>query len=177
MEDLLTQLAAPFPKECHKSRKIPGGGYYIYVAWEHYVHRLNQICGLNWSVNYSDPMVTGDYLTIRAQLTIATDAGVTIREGIGTTRTYPEKNEDGKEKIIGDPPNNAARDALRDACYQFGIGRYLDDQAQVCKLLEVQNAEELSKQSRPKQQGEITREEWERKRKATRTTTNPAAAG
>lgn len=177
MKDLSTQLAAPFLKECHKARKLRGGGYYIYVPWEHYVDRLNQLLGLNWSITYSDPTVAGDYLITRAQLTIVWEGGVTIRDGVGTTHTFPERNEEGKEKIIGDPLKNATRDSLRDACYQFGMGRYLDNQSQVCQLIGVKNAEELYNQTRPKQQGQITRDEWERKQKAKNIAANQTAAG
>jgi hypothetical protein len=167
VDDLLEQLKAPFPKESHKARKLPGGSYYIYIPWDCYVDRLNQLLGLNWSISYSDPIVVGDYLSVRAQLTITSEVGITIRDGLGTTRTFPELNDEGKEKIIGDPPNNATREALRDACHQFGMGRYLDNQTEVCNLLQVKDPQTLYVQtSRPKKPGEISREQWQAKKAA-----------
>lgn len=130
--EILEALSKPFPAAVHKERKLPGGSLYYYVAWEHVVDRLNTLLGLDWSVSYSDPVVSGDYLSLRCCLTIM---GVS-REGIGTMRTYPALNDEGKEKIIGDPPNNATRDAFWDAAYAFGIGRYLDDQARVREFLQ-----------------------------------------
>jgi hypothetical protein len=56
-----------------------------------------------------------------------TICGVT-HEGIADSKTFPELNEDGKEKIIGSPVINASRHAFRDAAEQFGIGAYLDTQ-------------------------------------------------
>ena len=125
--NVLEHLKAPFPASAHKERSLPGGGRYIYVPWVVVVDRLNDLLSLDWSEEYSDPAISGDYLSIRCRLSIM---GV-HREGIGTIRTYPELNDEGKEKIIGDPPNNATRDAFWDAAYKFGIGRYLDDQAGV----------------------------------------------
>lgn len=161
--DLLQQLAAPFPVSAHSPRKLKGGKFYIFVGWEHYTDRLNQVLGLGWSVSYSDPAIAGDYLMVRSRLTIQDGLGQPIhREGVGSTRVYPELNDEGKEKIIGDPLKNACRDALRDACYQLGMGRYLDNQAEVCRMLGV-TAEQLWNQRQPKQKGEISREEWQRR--------------
>lgn len=126
-EQLLARLQERFPLTWHRDRKLPGGGNYLYVPWKRYVERLDQLCGLNWSEEYSDPVICGDYLSVRCRLTI----DGTTREGIGSIRVYPETNDQGRAKIIGDPPNNAYRGAFTDACYKFGLGRYLDDQATV----------------------------------------------
>lgn len=130
--DLLQRLTARFPVSHHKDRDLPGGGRYIYVPWERYVDLLNEVCGLNWGHRSSDFIVSGNYLSVRVALTIY---GVT-REGVGTTRTYPDLNDEGKEKIIGDPPKNGYRNAFVDACYHFGIGRYLDNQNEVRQWFE-----------------------------------------
>lgn len=120
---LLAQLAHTFPRSQHKSRKLPGGGRYIYIPWELYVQRLNLLCP-DWEESITHPAICGDYFGINCTLTIA---GVK-RVGIGSDRVYPEKNEDGKDKIIGDPINNQSRAAFVDACYRFGLGQYLDHQ-------------------------------------------------
>lgn len=134
--ELLEALSKPFPAACHKDRRLPGGSTYYYVAWEHVVDRLNALLGLDWSESYSDPIVSGDYLSVRCRLTLLG----THREGIGTMRTYPALNDEGKEKIIGDPPNNATRDAFWDAAYKFGIGRYLDDQSRIYRQHKLSKA-------------------------------------
>lgn len=120
--ELLKELQRPFPREWHKDRGLPGGGKFIYIPWEKYAARLDEVVGGDWSTESSEPVTAGDYLSFRCTLTI----NGTSRTGIGTIRTYPEKNDEGKEKIIGDPLNNSFRDAFTDAAYMFGIGRYLD---------------------------------------------------
>lgn len=134
--DILAELSKPFPKHQHRSRKLPGGGTYIYIPWDFYMERLNQVCGLAWSSECSDYLVTGDYLSVRCTLRIHEAA----RVGVAAIHTFPALNEEGKEKIIGTPPQNCFRSAFVDACYQFGVGRYLDDQKKVREWLESSSA-------------------------------------
>ena len=124
LEDILPQLTAWFPSEAHKDRKLPGGGKWFYLPHQAIRDRLNEICPADWNEELKGPFLSGNETVMICRLTIC---GVT-REGIADNKTFPELNDDGKEKIIGSPVINAARHAFRDAAEQFGIGAYLDDQ-------------------------------------------------
>jgi hypothetical protein len=124
LDDIKEQLEAWFPPELHKVRKLPGGGRWFYLPHQAIMARLNQVCYSHWSDNYNPPIVSGDYVTVFCQLTIC---GVT-RTGIADSKTYPELNDEGKEKIIGTPVVNTTRHSFRDAAERFGVGAYLDEQ-------------------------------------------------
>jgi hypothetical protein len=124
LDDILRQLAAWFPPEAHKERKLPGGSKWFYLPHQAIRDRLNEICPSDWSDELKGPFLSGNETVMICRLTIC---GVT-REGIADSKVFPELNDDGKEKIIGSPVVNAARHAFRDAAEQFGIGAYLDDQ-------------------------------------------------
>lgn len=123
-EEIWQKLQAPFPAVAHKQRQLPGGTNYIYLPWKTVTRRLNELCPFEWEDAYSDPAIAGDYCTVRCTLTIC---GVK-RMALGTQRVYPELNEEGKEKIIGTPADNAAALAFQRAARKFGIGDYVDDQ-------------------------------------------------
>lgn len=122
LTDILPQLAAWFPPEAHKERKLPGGGKWYFVPHQSVRDRLNEICPGDWHDEYKGPFVSGNESVMICRLTIC---GVT-REGIADNKTFPELNDEGKEKIIGSPVINAARHAFRDAAEKFGVGAYLD---------------------------------------------------
>lgn len=124
LEEIKDQLSAWFPPEAHKERKLPGGGKWFYVPHQIIIARLNEICYGYWQDDYKQPIISGDYLTVYCQLTIC---GVT-RTGVADSKTYPEINDEGKEKIIGSPVVNTTRHAFRDAAERFGVGAYLDSQ-------------------------------------------------
>lgn len=124
LDEIKEQLKEWFPAEAHKERKLPGGGKWFYIPHQLIVTRLNEICFGYWHDDYKPPIISGDYLTVYCQLTIC---GVT-RTGVADSKTYPELNEDGKEKIIGSPAVNTSRHAFRDAAEKFGVGAYLDSQ-------------------------------------------------
>lgn len=124
LADIMTQLAAWFPPEAHKERKLRGGGKWFYLPHQTIRDRLNEICPNDWSDEFKGPFLSGNETIMICRLTIC---GVT-REGVADNKVFPELNDEGKEKIIGSPVVNAARHAFRDAAEQFGVGAYLDDQ-------------------------------------------------
>lgn len=124
LDDIREQLEAWFPAEAHRERKLPGGGKWFYLPHQVITTRLNEICFGHWQDDYKPPVITGDYLTVYCQLTIY---GVT-RTGVADSKTYPELNDEGKEKIIGSPVVNTTRHSFRDAAERFGLGAYLDSQ-------------------------------------------------
>lgn len=124
LDDIKEQLFAWFPPEVHKERKLPGGGKWFYLPHQVITARLNEVCFGHWQDDYKPPVISGDYLTVYCQLTIC---GVT-RTGVADSKTYPELNDEGKEKIIGSPAVNTSRHSFRDAAERFGLGAYLDSQ-------------------------------------------------
>ena len=124
LEEILSKLQERFAPEEHKDRTLPGGGRWFYVPHQTITQRLNAVCAGEWHTKVGSTTVTGDYTIIILELTIC---GVT-RTGIGDDKTFPELNDQGKSKIIGTPPVRAFRAAFKDACEQFGICAYLDDQ-------------------------------------------------
>lgn len=124
LKDIKEQLEAWFPPELHRVRKLPGGGRWFYIPHQAIMARLNQVCYDQWSDDYKPPIISGDYVTVFCSLTIC---GVT-RTGIADSKTYPELNDEGKEKIIGTPVVNTTRHSFRDAAERFGVAAYLDEQ-------------------------------------------------
>lgn len=117
MTDLLRQLAEPFPPE-HITWK-PGnttkdGTKCMAMAYgdlRAYMERLDELCGLEWSVRYTP----WQQERIICELTIR---GVT-RSSTGEYGTQDEKNN-----IEG---TVAEAQAFKRACAMFGLGRYLYD--------------------------------------------------
>lgn len=125
LEETLPKLTAWFSPEDHKERKLPGGGRWFYVPHQEITKRLNDVCPSEWQTKIASTNIAGDYTVVILELTIC---GVT-RTGIGDDKTFPEVNDQGKAKIIGTPPVRAFRNAFKDACEQFGICAYLDEQS------------------------------------------------
>jgi hypothetical protein len=117
LADILPQLTAWFEPSDHRERKIKGGGAWWYIPYQTILDRLNQVCPGEWhseySVSHIEPDGTPIYL---CKLTIC---GVT-KTGIGDKSNEPSP--------YGTPAQRAFRKAFTDACEQFGIASYLDDQ-------------------------------------------------
>lgn len=115
MTDLLKQLAMPFPPSVLTWK--PGTVKenrcmaLAYADLRAYQDRLDEVCGLNWSIEY-EPW--GDNRVI-ARLTIA---GIT-RASTGEMAAQDIKNEMGGTV--------AEAQAMKRAAAQFGLGRYLYD--------------------------------------------------
>lgn len=117
MSDLLTQLAEPFKPEHitwkpgHSTKDGAKCMAMAYADLRAYQERLDELCGLDWSVRYL-PWSDG---RIICELTIA---GVT-RASTGEMDAQDEKNGMGGTV--------AEAQAMKRACAQFGLGRYLYD--------------------------------------------------
>lgn len=113
-ENILTQLATPF----HPSRitwkpgaingKKDKALALAYADVRAYQNRLDEVCGLDWSVSYTP---WGD--RIICHLTIS---GVT-RSSTGESDSQSERNETGG--------TSSEAQAFKRACAMFGLGRYL----------------------------------------------------
>lgn len=117
LEDILSQLTAKFEPEQHKERAVKGGSKWWYVSHTEILDRLNQVCPGEWSTEYTLSHVEPDGSPIYlCKLTIC---GVT-KTGIG--------DKSNEQSTFGTPAQRAFRKAFTDACEQFGIAAYLDDQ-------------------------------------------------
>ena len=125
LQEILPKLTAWFPPEDHKERKLPGGGRWFYIPHQSITRHLNEVCPGDWHTKISSTNIAGDYRVVFLELTICS----VTRTGIGDDKTFPETNDEGKAKIIGTPPVRAFRNAFKDACEQFGICAYLDEQS------------------------------------------------
>jgi hypothetical protein len=123
IQNIIGQLKAWFPPEAHKERDLPGGGKWFYLSWQTIRERLDDICP-DWQVSYSQPTYVGDYCTITCTLTIA---GIS-RQGIGNAEIMLLSST-GKNMARGTPIERATADAFKNAAEAFGVGRYLDEQA------------------------------------------------
>lgn len=105
----------------------------MFVSWQKIRDRLEEVLPLDWKVEFSDPVVAGDYTVICCRLTILLSQGGGItREGVGNDKACPELNDNCKAKTIGTPIERATADAFKNAAEQFGIAAYLDDKKWRC---------------------------------------------
>lgn len=112
MNDILTKLAAPF----HPSRiywrpgivKKDKGLALAYADVRAYQNRLDEVCGLDWSVSYTP---WGDRIICH----------VTIN-GITRSSTGEADSQSERSEIAG---TAAESQAFKRACAMFGLGRYL----------------------------------------------------
>lgn len=123
LSEILPQLQAWFPAEAHKERDLPGGGTWWYVPWQTIRERLNQVCPDDWSVAYDDPKFLDKYCYVTCTLMIC---GVS-RQAIGSAPIELISNK-GKDMARGNAIERAVADAFKNACEQFQIAAYLDEQ-------------------------------------------------
>lgn len=130
IKEIITQLKAPFPHQCHKDRKLPGGGRWFYVPWQDIRDRLDEVAP-EWQVSYSEPGYLGEYCHISCTITI---------EGI--SRSAPGNapiqllSSSGKDMSRGTPIERAIADAFKNAAEAWGVARYLDNQEFVVKYMQ-----------------------------------------
>lgn len=168
LNEILERLAQPIPANRLSSKTLKGNSI-TYVAWHDLVDLLNERAGLaawDWEIkkifeagntktkayNYSDKELgqvaireeTGKVLTIIGKLTIYGEDGSLSREATG----IEELNCSG----YGDPSSNAEAMALRRCCAKFGLG------------LDLWRKGSPSDGQKPKAKGQLTKEEWERRK-------------
>lgn len=123
LSEILPDLTARFEPHQHQKRKLPGGGEWWFIPWQTLRDRLNEVCPEDWTERMSDLTFINGYCTYTCTLTIC---GVS-HQGVGTT-PIEILNSQGKDTSYGDPIERAIADAFKNACKQFGIGTYLDEQ-------------------------------------------------
>ncbi|NEP61393.1 MAG: hypothetical protein F6K31_31320 [Symploca sp. SIO2G7] len=162
IRQIIEALKKPFLAEEHKERTLPGGDRWFYIPWEKYRERLDEVYP-EWQVEYSDPVISGELIAIRCKITIA---GIS-KEGVGNSTAFPEKTKSGNYKY-GTPLEKACADAFKNAGENWGIARYISDQAFLTRWLHknhdyraVAFARKNEQQyTRPKPGKQITRDEW-----------------
>lgn len=130
MQDNLVQLIEIqqalkewFPPEAHSDRALPGGGKWLYLPWQVIRDRLDQVAPFA-NISYSMPIYLGDYCSITCTIEIL---GVS-KQGVGNAKIM-ELSNNGKDMSRGTPIERATADAFKQACENWGCGRYLDLQA------------------------------------------------
>lgn len=124
IKEILTELKKPFAPQDHIERELPGSGRWFFIPWQRIRERLDEACP-DWQVEYSTPVYLGDHCVINCTLTIA-----------GVSRMAPGNapiellSKSGKDMSRGTPIERAIADAFKNAAEAFGVGAYLDVQAQ-----------------------------------------------
>lgn len=131
-----------------KGRKT---GEVDYIAWIHCCELLDTYTQGYWNWEIRTQFL-GDRVVVEGKLTIITDDGTFTREATGWESLEVEG--------YGDATSNAEAMAMRRCCAKFGLGRYLwEKDKPIAKPIESLPAIE-----KPKAKGEISREEWLRKK-------------
>lgn len=126
LSEILPDLKAPFPPECHVERDLPGGKQtWFFVPWQRIRDRLDEVCADEWSMSYGQPVYLDKFCVVSCSLTIC---GVT-REALGNAE-IELLSRSGKDMSRGTPIERAVADAFKNAAESFGIAAYLDEQSQ-----------------------------------------------
>ncbi|NJO39347.1 MAG: hypothetical protein HC769_11800 [Cyanobacteria bacterium CRU_2_1] len=185
--EIIPQLKAWFPPDAHKERDLPGSGKWFYIPWQLIRERFDEVCP-DWQVSYSTPVYLGDYCTITCTITIAGIA----KQGVGNAEILLLSSS-GKNMARGTPIERATADAFKNAAEAWGVARYLDEQSDPktkadfirymqrsgdgrAAAFHHRNEGNLPTRSpsttkatkpfgQPTRPSEISREEWEAKRK------------
>lgn len=122
---LKEKLYAPFAEI--KSRRGKGG-VYDYISWKDVVDRMNDVFGINWSSEIMSQEKVGNDVIVRVRVDVCPDpADFRIR--------YSQEGYGGATDFEGAEPGNAYKSAyskaLKDACRKWGVGLYLEEEAEV----------------------------------------------
>lgn len=154
LTEILERLKQPVPKDLISQKdtysKGKKTGEVDYIAWYDLTEILDNRCGLgNWEWVVKDVNQVGNNLTLIGVLTIHGEDRQLTMMATGTESI----NCSG----YGDPSSNAEAMALRRCCAKFGLGRDL------WRKDNKPNRTNRTK-SKPTGKGEITREEWLRRK-------------
>jgi len=109
-------LNKPFDTTVIKTRKNRYGESLNYVEGSHYIRRLNEAFGYNWSFEIVDMKVLKDEVIVLGKLTA---------DGI-TKMQYGTSGESANDdRLFGDKVKAAGTDALRKCASLFGLGLHL----------------------------------------------------
>ena len=160
LAEILNNLAQPVPKQKISKKGIFKDKKKIdeidYIAWYNLCDLLDERCGIDgWSWSIKDVNQISNRLTLTGVLTIYGDDKSLTREATGT--------EDVDCSSYGDPSSNAEAMALRRCCAKFGLGRDLWRK----KSKSNNQTFQANPSSRPTSvKGQITREEWLKRKSA-----------
>ncbi len=115
-------LEQPFDTSLIKTRRGGHGRQLKYVEGKHYVARLNEAFGGEWSFDILHHEVLGEEVLVRGRLTAA---GVSKCEFGGSSIT--RSRETGEPISLADDAKAAATDCLKRCARLFGVGLDLYD--------------------------------------------------
>lgn len=116
-------LQRPFEKELIKQRKGPGGKQFAYVEIQHYLRRLNEAFGHEWSLEIVRREQYEDQVIVEVKIT----AGNVVKMGLGGAVILRRK-DDGSMVSLADSFKIGEADAVKRAARLLGVGAelYLD---------------------------------------------------
>jgi hypothetical protein len=139
MNELLQQLAEPFPKEVESVIK-KGNARLTYIPVNEVINRLNVVLGVeNWSyeiVSCARDTTDADWIVAHVRLTAIINGAVIHRDGYGGVKIKYMKS--GSVLDLGDEFKGASSDALKKAAMSLGVSAYL---ARSDAALEIEAAE------------------------------------
>ncbi len=117
-------LERPFATDLLRYREGPGGIRLGYVEVQHYLDRLNEAFGGDWSLEVVRREHVEDQLLVEVRLT----AGGVVKVGLGGA-TVTRRKDNGKMCSLADDYKKAEADAIKRASRLLGIGAslYHDD--------------------------------------------------
>jgi hypothetical protein len=117
-------LERPFSRQLHRSRKGSHGKELKYVEIVHYVRRLNEATGGDWSFEIIEHKVLEAEVVVLGKLTVGTVA----KESFGGS-SITTSRDTGKALSLADDLKGAAADSLKKCASMLGIGLelYADD--------------------------------------------------
>ena len=120
--DLLTQLAAKFPKKIESSLS-KGGVKLTYIPISAVISRANSVLGFGWSYQVMSTQRDDDWITAHVRVTVTNGEGCSMRDGVGGQQIKHTKS--GAILDLGDSQKGAVSDALKKGLQAFGVGLYL----------------------------------------------------
>jgi len=100
------------------------GGNYPYIRWQDVADRMNKIFGTSWSSMVMSQDIINNNVIVRLRVSISDENGreLSYQEGFGGAPS----NENAE---AGNSHKAAYSKALKDACKKWGIGLFLDEEA------------------------------------------------
>ena len=156
LAEILNNLAQPVPKDSIRQKTLKGTKI-DYIAWYDLCDLLDERCGIDsWSWSIKDVTQISNRLTLTGVLTIYGEDKTLTREATGT--------EEVDCSSYGDPSSNAEAMALRRCCSKFGLGRDLWRKDNKSNNHNTHPNPSTNKFPKTLSKGQITREEWLRRK-------------
>lgn len=146
LRQIQKELRQPLPPVAHKIRELPGtSDLYIYLPWQTVRDRLEEVVP-DYNLDFDDPVYdhTTNLVSIKATIEIL---GIK-KSAIAATRISIFSKK-GNNAEIGHCIDRLHAEAIKNAGEAWCIGRYLDEQVSVYKML-WDNQSELDPETRGK---------------------------